>query len=621
MTTAAQPVPALRTRWSHRIPAWSVLYAVPVAALAVGYLSLRSSKVSDIGPYGLIQALHPPYFAAVVALMLSYFGVLRMERLRPTLLSLHLGVLVFLVHGAPGVVESEPRFATAYLHAGFTGYVAHTGQVLPGIDARFSWPAFFTGSAVLDKAAGISTALHLIRWWPVAMNIAYVALLWLIAVHLLPTKRLAWLTAGFFPVANWVGQDYYSPQSIGFVLYLALIFVLVGPLGGEGPPIWRMRVRRPRSWPGPTAEEQDRWGPTWLWISGSVVLVAAMSAGHQISPIMACGTSIVLAAAGRTRARPLVVAFCVITLGWVCYGAIAFWSGHFGEIFGQVGTVSGNVSNSVLKRLHGSLIHRRVVDVRLGISVFVWVLGGLGALTWRKGGANRRAAFLMMAWPISFIAVQSYGGEALLRIFFFSLPGALICIVALISRLRWSPAQIAAEVLVFAVLAPSFLVARWGNELFEITRPLELAGVQQLYKMAPHGSIVVSISPQIPWSFDNVTTYQYEPENIDEFALRKLRAIESLFKPNKSYIVHVRNRSTHRAFGYVIITTGQVNYGDQEYGLPTNWGQEDITKLTNSPKFQLVYHNPDTWIFKYYKPIKPFKPSNQNQSNDTQTRR
>jgi hypothetical protein len=132
------------------------------------------------------------------------------------------------------------------------------------------------------------------------------------------------------------------------------------------------------------------------------------------------------------------------------------------------------------------------------------------------------------------------------------------------------------------------MFARWGNEIFEYVRPDAIAGVEHLYDIAPPGSTLVSITPQIPWLFKDLNIYHYEPSNLDEFALRQIVPIERLFQ---------KYPGTDR--GYVIITIDQVLYGWQEYGLPENWGTQVEHLLETSKSFELVYTNPDTFIFKY----------------------
>ena len=59
-------------------------------------------------------------------------------------------------------------------------------------------------------------------------------------------KRLIWLALWFFFIINWVGQDYFSPQAMAYVLYLACIGLL---------------IRRPRS--RRTSWSRSCWSSPW----------------------------------------------------------------------------------------------------------------------------------------------------------------------------------------------------------------------------------------------------------------------------------------------------------------------------------------------------------------------
>jgi hypothetical protein len=566
--------------------------------LAAGLWALRASPESHIGPYGLIQALSPWYYVVLAGLLLSTAWTFRIERFRSPLLSGHLIVLVVLVHGAPALVESAPRFATAWLHAGFTDYVASTGRFLPLVDARFSWPSFFAGSALVDRAAGVHAATALIRWWPVALNLLYLPLIFRLAYAFLRSDEKAWIATALFPLANWVGQDYYSPQSIAFLLYLTFVFLLVGPLGAHDLPLWRLywrsrgqgrilRTRRPWIHGGPwlVQQSQAKLSALGFHLGILVLLMAAMATGHQLTPILATGSAMVFVLAGRTRVRWLVIAFALMTIVWVCYGAVSFWSGHFGLLVGQVGSVQNNVSSAFIARLHGSFAHRFVVDVRLVMSGLVWLLAVLGGLLWRSDGADRRALVISFLLPFGMLVGGSYGGEAVLRVYLFALPFAVCLVAALISRIRWSYRWMTVGV-ILALLVPFFLVSRWGNELFELVRPNEVSGVKALYRIARPGSTLISITPQLPWRFADVARFRYEPSNLDEFALESVPAIIRLVEGNPRG-------------GYVIITTSQIDYGWQAYGLPSTWGTKVEKLLSDSAYFKIRYTNQSSQVFEY----------------------
>jgi hypothetical protein len=572
--------------------------SICVTLLAGGWLALEDSRESSIGPYGLIQALSPWYYIVIVALLLSLAWTLGVTEHRSWLLSAHLIVLVILVHGAPAIVESAPRFATAWLHAGFTDYVADNGKFLPKVDARFSWPSFFAGSALIDKVAGLRAAISLIRWWPVALNLLYLPFVFQIAGAFLRSGEKAWIATVLFPLANWVGQDYYSPQSIAFLLYLAFVFVLIGPLGANDGPLllfyWRshgprriLRMRRPQVHEGDLQISQARKkSPApGFYLCVLVLLMAAMATGHQLTPIIATFSALVLVLTGRTRVRWAVLVFVLLTVGWVCYGAVTFWSGHFGMLLGGVGSVQSNVGSSVFNRIQGSFAHRFVVDVRLVMSLLVWLMAIIGGVVWRSRSGDRTALVASFFVPFAMLAGGSYGGEAVLRVYLFALPFATCLIAALISELRWPSKQMATG-MVLVVLVPFFLVSRWGNELFELVRPNEITAVQMLYRIANPGSTLISITPQLPWRFADVSEFQYEPSNLAEFALESTPAIIQLVGGNPKG-------------GYVIITTSQIVYGWQTYGLPETWGLKVERFLSHSRHFRLRYSNPDAEIFQY----------------------
>jgi hypothetical protein len=575
-----------------------------IISLAIGLLALTMSPARSIGQYGLIQGLSPLYYVAIVALIMSFAWSLRAERSRSFLLAGHLTALVFLVHGAPAVIEGTARFQTAWLHAGFTNYVAGTGRLLPAFDARFSWPSFFTGMAILDRVAGIGSAQVFLLWWPVVLNLLYLPFIYRIANEFLRSEVKAWLAVALFPLVNWVGQDYFSPQSIAFLLYLAFIYVLVGPLGADDRPLWRPRDRplddRPVSvpaaraggvaWPG---RARPAATGTAFYLGILVLLMAAMATGHQLTPLMAVLSALVLAVAGRTQARGMIPVVALMAGGWICYGAVAFWSGHIGMLFGGFGNVQANIGTTVVRRVAGSASHQHVVDVRLLTAAVVWGLALLGAIAWRPRGDRTAVALLFIA-AFGMILGGNYGGEGMLRVYLFSLPAAVCLIAALIASLpRLLHGQLALACgLVF--LTPVFLVARWGNEMYEMTRPGELTAVNELYRIAPPGSSLVNMVPMITWEYADITKFQYRTVNLTALGPQTLSQISATAASNPKG-------------GYVILTTGQEMYGWLAYGMPRGWEATLDGILSQSPDFRLRYSNSDAEIFQYVPPKKAKK--------------
>jgi transposase-like protein len=564
--------------------------ALALAALAVGLLSLTTARESATGQYGLIQALPPLYFGSLIILAISFILAWRSPRPRSPALIVGVISLVVLLQSAPAIIESEPRFSTAWLTAGFTDFIAHTGRVLP-IDARFSWPSFFTGMALLDRAGGLANAIILLRWWPVFINLLYLPPLYMLAKLVLRDEKKAMLTIWLFPFANWVGQDYYSPQSVAYLLYLVLLCVVLGPYGASR----RAMIPRLRGKPGDNGQRKppDDWRPqapayalTLLLVM--LVLCAAIDTGHQLTPIFAVATVAVLVFFGRTRLLPWPGVMFLLAVGWICYGAIAFWSGHFAKLFGGLGSVGGNYAKDL--RLHGNAAHSQINDVRLLVVAVICGLAVIGFFAGRKMHADRTAAAVMMLTPLFTIAGQPYGGEAGLRAFLFALPGAL-CLVAMAltsAGLAFRPILVGA---LTAALIPAFLIARWGNEIFERVLPDEISAMTTLYRIAPHGSDIASLNSPVTWQFTAIGQYKYPSFNIDQFASDGIPSPARLVPSLAS-----RLKQNPRG-GYLIITQSQLESARSVSGLPLSWGADVERQLTQSKLFRLIYSNSASKIY------------------------
>ena len=152
-----------------------------------------------------------------------------------------------MLHGATSLIDEEPAFNVVWRHAGVTDYVMTTGRVNPDIDAYFNWPGFFILAALVTRTAGLDSALGLSGWAPVAFELLYLPALVVISRAFTADRRLAWVAVWLFYVTNWVGQDYLSPQAMGYLLYLAMVAVILTALSRRAAPDlagWRERGTR-----------------------------------------------------------------------------------------------------------------------------------------------------------------------------------------------------------------------------------------------------------------------------------------------------------------------------------------------------------------------------------------
>jgi hypothetical protein len=244
------------------------------------------------------------------------------------------------------------------------------------------------------------------------------------------------------------------------------------------------------------------------------------------------------------------------------------------------------VSSGVGSRIRGSSVHQTVVNLRIAAAAFIWLLAGVGFLISVRRRRQGLIIALIAGAPFLMLAVQAYGGEGILRIYLFSLPGtALLAAEAAIALASTRRAMTALVTGIAMLVLPASLVARYGNESYEHVTPDEARAVAAVYELAPVGSTLVSLSPNLTWRYGGLTQYTYAPSALDEFALRRVDLIISMMADNPKG-------------AYLVVTKGQLVYGEQVYGLPVGWGATMQRDIAASRKFAIVYQNSDATIYK-----------------------
>ena len=180
--------------------------------------------MSDLG---LASILPPAAIVALLAVNLSFALCLRRSDVRSVVLLMHVLVLMLMVYGVTNLVEDEPRFGSVYRHVGIIDHLVRSQEIERTIDAYFDWPGFFGLGALLVDAGDLANALPFAEWATVVVNLMYLGPLLLIFRGLGAERRTAWLAVWLFTLTNWIGQDYFSPQSFAYFLYLSIIALVL----------------------------------------------------------------------------------------------------------------------------------------------------------------------------------------------------------------------------------------------------------------------------------------------------------------------------------------------------------------------------------------------------------
>ncbi len=597
-----------------------------VLALRVAPGPLRGVDLNDIDGVGLISAMPPTAFAAILLMLVAFFVTIAQNTDRKFLLLFQIAAITFALHGAAALIEDEARFHTAYVHAGFVEYINRTGESSALLDARLAWPGFFALVGFITKAAGVTDLTTIMRWTPLLSNLLYLLPFVLILRQVVATTRARWFAALLFVIVQWIGQDYFSSQGFTYAIYLAFVAIVLRWFGKVEPRekpmpakgfVRRLLARLDGLTPGELPHSTGVYDRAIMLIV-LIGLFATATASHQITPFMMLGALtglILLRRSSLSWGLPFFLGLMV--LAWISYQTVAFWSGHIDQLFGGLGRILENLQSNTGDRIDGSdPKHALVLMARLGICGVILTLAAAGLFRRLRRGVGDRAALLLLCIPVLALGLQNYGGEIGLRIYLFALPGA--CILAAYAffpnlpagtedapeetvpirkrNIRFNPELTRRISLLLAagcamVLAMVFLVARYGNEQFERVSASEVAAMHYVYDHDKPSARVLylvpllgeEVTPSIPWGERDFDKISYQQVLVDKNPAQLSSVIDKLrVSPPNTYLVATR---------------GQAGYLQLNHGFPTDWAPRFRAALDAHKELKRVFNGEDAAVY------------------------
>jgi hypothetical protein len=373
--------------------------------------------------------------------------------------------------------------------------------------------------------------------------------------------RVWWLGLWVFFSANWIGQDYLSPQAVGFTLWLAILAALLtwftprpAVLAHGSRLAWLAALLDPRRlrerWrrEGETLDSETAPGRRAALLLTIVVIYAAIVTGHQLTPfaiVLAVG-ALALFAGLETKRLPVIMV--VLLAAWISYQTTSYLIGHLQDVAGPVGATSRNLTKNVSGRVSGSAQHEFIVHVRIAASVAIWLLAALGSLRRFRARRVDLALILVAITPFVLPILQPYGGEMMLRVFLFALPPVAFFIACLAFPTRqhgggWG--TIAAVGLLCCALLTLFQFTRYGNERMDQFTSGDAAAVNALYRAAPPGTTLVG--GNLPWRARDYADYDYR-------AVAALPSWRGAAEPSPVALVRDIAQTSPPGGSYVIVT-------------------------------------------------------------------
>ncbi len=583
-------------------------WLLPLAALGVAAVALRSVSAAGITDIGLVSVLPVGYYVGLALLAAGFVLALRGPE-RTGLLVLQLVVGIILLYGASLPFQQEPSFNVVYRHAGIVDHLLGGGPIDPSIDAYFNWPGFFILGEFIVDVTGLHGVLPLAPLAPLVFNVLALPALVVIGRTATADWRTAWTGVWVFYLTNWVGQDYFAPQAYAYVLYLTLAVALLTSLAGRihGPRRWWRRsaasaVRLagrvvgatddPSEVPEPRVSRLERGGV----VLACTLLFAALAASHQLTPFAALVLVLTFVVCRRTSAPLLPVIGALLIVAWLAFMAVGYLAGNARDLIAQAVSVGNTVSANVGQRVNGSGEHLVIVYIRLGFSGLLWLLAIWGIIRLLRAGRPAPRHALLAFVPLILVVLQPYGGESLLRAYLFALPFiGLLVAAALFPAVAdaWTWRRTGALFAVTTLMMGTFLFTRYGNERIYLFTTEERAAAEFVYAQARPGDVIAAGSSDVAWQEVGYDDYDYQQ------VARLLGAAPSAESPVElaNRVADALEERSGDAEAYLLITRSQLEYERLMGSLP--WGTvRDLERgAQESPRFRLLYENPDGMVF------------------------
>ena len=575
-------------------------------AIVLWWLVLSMLDPDGLTDLGLISILPPTFFACLALLSIGFVLSLRQGAQGPLPL-LYLGALVFVLHGTPAIAYGTLRYSWAWKHLGIVDYIQRHGTVDPVaafLPAYHNWPGFFFAAAWIGNLFGLGSLdlSYIVRFTPVFINLGLLWALTLLFRRLTDDRRLVMAAMWIFFMGNWVGQDYFSPQAVAFLMHILLLVLFLGPLRREAPAtglIQRITLQAQALGLGGRSTEMRVRPYSSLQRSLlsilALLLIVAIVVTHQLTPFVVILSAAALVVIGRLSIGYLMFAV-VAQLSWLLYFAAPFVAT---QLAGELETL-GAIAEASQKFADTTVVSPERVLV-------VWVgraLSGTIALLAVFGGVRRLAtgfrdipAIVLTLAPFPLLAL-AYGGEAVFRVYLFAMPFLAFFAASCFFPSPKHGTSVYCGVL-FAILgfvgAIGFLFANNGKDREYRFAPDEVATAYWLYSTAPAGSLLIEGARSYPSQFLNYENFTYVPLS-EENEEVKARIVAD---PEKILARWLSDET--RTEAYFFITSSQKAYLEAQGILPPGTVDRIEKTLLASPRFTLVKSSPNAKVFKLFR--------------------
>lgn len=612
-TTSVGRTSNFRVFFAGKAPLW-LLWA---SVLFLWIFSLQFFKLSEMNDLGLISIFPTSIIIAYFLILLGFTIALVYFSDSELLLLAYILLLVFMLHGTPQLLYNTLRYSWAWKHVGIVDYIVRHGAINPQIatlDVYHNWPGFFTWNALFTQLADLPSAQIYAGWAPAFFEVLFVIGLIALFRLLTPNKKLQYLSVWIFVLANWVGQDYFSPQATTFFMFIGLLVLVLLGFGSVGPValiVWRDRFFSSKyisRFLLPVAKwvvdvnilgiekNEIRIGKVHRFVLSGVVLLCFLmiASSHQLTPMMSAEFMMALVLFGYVNWKTLPVWMVAIIAFWVLGPAKSYNNEIIKSFTSAFGQVSANIDSGLIDVAKVNAGQVIVSWMGRGLTALVGLLAGIGVYKRIHQKQLDLVVILLAVIPVLTFFINSYGGELIFRVYFFSLPALSFMAASAFLPGKQSPPKLIQIVSISGVsllLLVGFLFGYYGKDRQYYFTQGEVDAAEYVYSQAIPNSLLIEGSRNYPSQFMNYEYFTYVPLDREPVDSR----VDFLNNPVSVFYRWMSN--SDYSMSYLIITRSQKVASDTLGSLPTDALDKIEVELKKSNRFQVIYSNQDAVVF------------------------
>ena len=563
--TLTRPAPIDVAARPPRVRRSSVLcWALTAVGVTMLALSLNSIPSAPLSQFGLLATASPLFGGSILVATVAFVLAVRARMFSAAVTAT---LVVLLAQRLPDSVSTAvPLYSWTYKHLGVVDYIHQHGTLAHGLDVYQGWPGLFAVTAWFCDITGSSpdTVAH---WFTPCFHLAMLGLMYVLARVWGLDKWVALVATFLVESLNWVNQDYFSPQAVGLLLAVGFLIAIAG------------RDVTPRV------------------AALSLVVFAALVVTHQLTPYWLMAACLALTITRRLRPRWLIVAMIVLAGAFLAFN----WNtvSHFSLLsFNPVGNAKSNVATV------GVLGQRLTSKMVRTLGVLVWGSAALcGLRGWRRHETVLPQTILAFS-SFGILGGQGYGGEAIFRVFLYSLPGcALLVAPTLTSLLRagWAKVTLTSIVLVGCIAASA--QGTFGGWFANRISRAQVDASRDLLNTAEFPAYLTVAAPVWPERstarYADYLTLSENGEDYDYPMIYAAKLVGADFSTDAQYRTFDQTMAARTNGPTYLIITRQTTIYDWYFGiLPLNSLENLQVRMRSDPRWSVYRDTAQYVIFK-----------------------